>query len=543
MYNVNFSITRLFSTHHLSLIDAIYFANCVNWDAAYDPKHSAITNIPIYWIIAEIKLDFPTGIDANGQSIDYEQNTQFVPISCYGLVDVAVNSIKDWFKLSPHCKECRFLRARLQKTDEIEVFMETLSKWTKGVIVDVIIIDNNEQNQRGGGGSSKDDDMKESIVEYLTIQTVDGGIIRYNRYDDRVRPLLNTQNMQTKSMQSTFRDELLCNVDDINEAADDNHQQNDVQDVTSKMDQIEVGSNENVQFNEELFDEFDPANIDTMKSIQTDLDETMQTMKKLALRRTVYNDVFRPVHLICPKYTYRTRLDDENDVNMSVVCRNTQFDYVQVKMIDVAHPQLSEMNIFMTPRQLFEHTTTYFHFGDMKPPNPANIPQKQQKLTKETEIVHNVPPPNACTMHEASQIHNYIKSKDLSTSPQRNRFDNVHCKDDTKYNGTDRDSENESNPRSHLEDDTLQSFLHGVDLQKSQKNEEEIESNWMLNGNFRKSIESVDSMQSLNSIDDKPICAITAQQEFINAVECVYSIHSLCCVSICVFVCCTELEY
>merc|ERR1712244_111345 len=100
------------------------------------------------------------------------------------------------------------------------------------------------------------------------------------------------------------------------------------------------------------------------------------------------------------------------------------------------HPSLSEMDIYMTPRQLFEHTTTYFHFGDMNGHETENQNDKEQQNgdKKVNEIVHNIPPPNALFNGNGngSQIYNYIKSKDLSTSPLKNNRDDVHCKDDSK---------------------------------------------------------------------------------------------------------------
>merc|ERR1711972_999252 len=93
------------------------------------------------------------------------------------------------------------------------------------------------------------------------------------------------------------------------DACDDEKKEN-FADLTTQMNAMSIP---NVELSEQLLHEFDPSNVETMQSIQNDLDETMQTMKKLALRRTVYNDVFRPVHLICPKYSYRLRLDDHDD--------------------------------------------------------------------------------------------------------------------------------------------------------------------------------------------------------------------------------------
>merc|ERR1712154_686504 len=145
---------------------------------------------------------------------------------------------------------------------------------------------------------------------------------------------------------------------------------------------------EPIHINKELMNEFDPDNIEIMKKIQNDLKETMETMHKLALHRTVYNDIFRPVHSVCPKRTYRGNLTECDELNFSVISRNTFFGYIELKMIDPQHPELSEYNIYMTPHQLFKHSTTYFHFADMEP--LQNISKSNTPKIEEKIIHHNI---------------------------------------------------------------------------------------------------------------------------------------------------------
>ena len=209
-FGINFKIKRLYYSYYRNLIDAIYFAKCVNWDAAYDPKHSAKTNIPIYWIMAEIQFDFPSAMINQHQIVAYPGKTCFcIPISCYGLMNIAVNTIKDWYKLSPYFEPCRNLRAAFQINDEIEVFIDE-GEWRKGTIIDNVILNNNSSNQ-----------IIEPIVEYLEIQTIDDAIVRFNRYDPRVRPILQTQKIQSKNVKARYKSKLLTNVNIDNQEKDE----------------------------------------------------------------------------------------------------------------------------------------------------------------------------------------------------------------------------------------------------------------------------------------------------------------------------------
>eukprot|EP00486_Rosalina_sp_Unknown_P006306 CAMPEP_0201569424 /NCGR_PEP_ID=MMETSP0190_2-20130828/11077_1 /ASSEMBLY_ACC=CAM_ASM_000263 /TAXON_ID=37353 /ORGANISM="Rosalina sp." /LENGTH=1071 /DNA_ID=CAMNT_0047991705 /DNA_START=24 /DNA_END=3239 /DNA_ORIENTATION=- len=563
-FGINFNINRLYSTYYYNLIDAIYFAKCVNWDAAYDPKHSAKTNIPIYWVMAEITFDYPTYYQPNDQQvIEYHDRTHLVPISCFGLMDVEVNSIKDWYKLSPHFDPCRNLRAGLQLNDQIEVFI--YDKWIKGTIIDIIILNQNND---------------EPIVEYLEIQTVNDSIIRYNRFDDRVRPLLKTQQIQSKNFETKYTSKILTNIDDNDEkeqllpppqsinqiqcpqhlitnqplnngnvsngvhnnnntniiAQDPRIQRNGnshhqsskyQQEDEEKRETLEtVGQNDptpeiigfddssddgteqeqvpNNHINQALFDEFDPNNIKVMQQYQKDLKETMETMQKLALRRTVVTDIFRPVHLTCPKHSYRKTLTDDEEINMSVITRNTKYDYVEVKMIDTDNPQLSEMKVYMTPQQLFEHCTTYFHFTEMKPvqqkiPINGNAHHNNDNNRKKKPIIHNIPPsismsPSPPINYPSQHIHEYMRGKDSSLSPQR-RLHNLSISHKSPEVNID------DNPRSHLQDDSLQSFLHDVGNDNNNETHQDDQKGDWTHLRFAKSSEpnEIDNDQTISA--------------------------------------------
>merc|ERR1719347_2022929 len=95
-----------------------------------------------------------------------------------------------------------------------------------------------------------------------------------------------------------------------------------------------------IPMNQALWDEFDPQNKDIMRRYQADLRETMKAMQKLALRRTVVSALFRPIHLCCPKHSYRNLLDDHAEINMTVMERNREFEYIEVKMMDALQPEL-----------------------------------------------------------------------------------------------------------------------------------------------------------------------------------------------------------
>eukprot|EP01084_Bolivina_argentea_P171214 296622_1 len=82
----------------------------------------------------------------NGEIIEYERNVYKVPISCFGLMNVPVNAIKDWYEVSPYFEQCRDLRAALQIDDEVQVFLFD-KDWMKGTIIDIIIINSKEQKE------------------------------------------------------------------------------------------------------------------------------------------------------------------------------------------------------------------------------------------------------------------------------------------------------------------------------------------------------------------------------------------------------------
>lgn len=97
-FEITFDIKQLYCNWYCQLIDACNFAKCVNWNAAYDPKKNITTNIPLYWIFIDLQFDLPCAY----QSMEsYEYRTQ-LPIACYGVTDVPVLKIKDWFKVSPY---------------------------------------------------------------------------------------------------------------------------------------------------------------------------------------------------------------------------------------------------------------------------------------------------------------------------------------------------------------------------------------------------------------------------------------------------------
>eukprot|EP01083_Nonionella_stella_P034156 93518_1 len=528
-YSIHFNINNLYSTMHCNLIDAIYFAKCVNWDAAYDPKHSAKTNIPIYWIFAEISFDFPSanGNEINGQST-YSPNTFSVPISCFGLMHAEVNAIKDWYKLSPHCEECRDVRARLQIHDDVEVFVG--KEWRNGTIIDCVIMNHNEVNST---------QTSEPIVEYLQIQTTNDAIIRYNRYDDRLRPCLNTQHIEYDSQlllnhkedETEENEPLLTPPSDINIEQNappsydignqttthntmipmDHEQGYEVKDPRIKIenDEYKVDALPTQEpMNEDLLNAFDHRNAEIMKQYQNDLRETMETMQKLALRRTVATDIFRPVHLVCPKLSYRVLLSDENEVNLTVLTRNDAFDYIALKMIDTEDVELSEMTVFMTKKQLFEHCTTYFHFADMNETLTDEMDfdyaNRMQEEKEEKQIVdrgkyiqHNVPPHIAVEKDQSlGMMHQYMRQKTASISPKRRVSEPRE--------------ESKEDPRSHLQDEVLCSFLHDDEAEDKQNKQDQ----WISNASFVKA-ESMDS----NSTQENPFDINATQNGFIMSAQ------------------------
>ena len=183
-YKINFEINKLYLSSHCKLIDAINFAKNVEFDKIYDQYIKR--NIPIYWIMAEISITFPPKVKTQGQTESYQTNKYSVPISCYGIIDVPVNSMKNWYKLSPHNKSCRDLRKRLEIKDEIEVFTD--NKWISGIITGNGLGASNED--------SKNDDEKDS--EYLDIKTKNGKTVRFSRFDDKIRPLSKEHKYQLK---------------------------------------------------------------------------------------------------------------------------------------------------------------------------------------------------------------------------------------------------------------------------------------------------------------------------------------------------------
>eukprot|EP00484_Ammonia_sp_Unknown_P028528 CAMPEP_0197034820 /NCGR_PEP_ID=MMETSP1384-20130603/12784_1 /TAXON_ID=29189 /ORGANISM="Ammonia sp." /LENGTH=1016 /DNA_ID=CAMNT_0042464779 /DNA_START=25 /DNA_END=3075 /DNA_ORIENTATION=- len=556
-YSIQFKIKQLYSTYHESLIDAIYFAKCVNWDAAYDPKHSAKTSIPIYWIMAEIEFHFPSGMDANHRPLAYTaNNVQMIPLSCFGLVNAKVNNIRDWFKLSPHFEPCRDLRARFQVNDTVEVFL--WPKWVKGVIIDIVILNHNQAH-------TQEEDC-EPIVEYLHIQTVDDAVCSYNRYDDRIRPLIQGEKMQSASLSASFSSKMLSKTDErdekeqllppdvniqqwvppqyqlgtdgsvaipnhlptanhVNDSNDDEkihgqaiapqaqqHQPSRSrsplsEDEEEKQEILETKEEEatNTHLDKQLFDDFDPRkHAHTMKQYQAELQQIMQRLQTLALHRTVVTDIFRPIHLTCPKHSYRTPLKDEQEVNMTVMQRNKQFDYVELRMIDFDDIELSNMKVYMTPQQLFQHSTTYFHFTDMQPlesdldeaivhdidSRQAVAPQLHEDVN--LHLASPLAPPSPFRAdgglkYRGSPIHEYLQSKHSSThtssvpstshgcslphstsSAPTTHHSSAHTThhsaidpDDTcdHKEEAEADTSATSNPRSHLSDPTLQSIL------------------------------------------------------------------------------------
>ena len=224
----------------------------------------------------------------------------------------------------------------------------------------------------------------------------------------------------------------------------------------------------------------------------------------MALDRTVVADIFRPVHLTCPKHSYRKTLLDEQEVNMSVVERNTKFDYIEVKMIDPDDPSLSQMKVYMTSQQLFQHCTTYFHFTEMKPIKQdipvGNIDDNKKK------IIHKVPPQQSQSPqppnYSPSRIHQYLQSK----SPQK------VIKNESVDNGSP-----SKDPRAHLQDPLLQSFLHEEhelheEQQKSgnQDLNKSFGESWLDNSGFMKATKS----SSIDSkTDDNEMNKSRAQQQ------------------------------
>lgn len=164
---------------------------------------------------------------------------------------------------------------------------------------------------------------------------------------------------------------------------------------------------ESSRINQQLLDEFDPLNINTIKSIQKDLNETSIIKERLAFGSPTYTDIFRPIHSICPKYSYRSRSIFQNDVNMSVVSSSVRFDYVKLKIVDILQPELSEMNIYMTPQQLLQHTTTYFRYAIMA--KPAKQKSRRSSVIDDNKL--HMPRGIAYT---PSQIHQYIKTNGIS---------------------------------------------------------------------------------------------------------------------------------
>ena len=211
-FDITLSVDRLFKTSYCNLIDAIFFAKCINWDAAYDPKHSAKTHIPIYWIFAQITFNLPSGQDSNGNIVQYPYKTYNIPITCYGLMDVEVNKIKDWYKLSPHFKQCRDWRSKLQINDEVEVFLWE-KFWTKGIIIDVVILNSNPNIKNNENDNNHNIIPKNKIIEYLQVQCVNDSILMYNRYDDRIRPYSKSSNIQQKQLDIQYESNKLTDVD------------------------------------------------------------------------------------------------------------------------------------------------------------------------------------------------------------------------------------------------------------------------------------------------------------------------------------------
>lgn len=152
---------------------------------------------------------------------------------------------------------------------------------------------------------------------------------------------------------------------------------------------------------QQLMDAFDPSNKEIMENIERDLKETSIIMKRLALRHVGHHGIFRPLHAICPKLSYRSGTQS-NELGMSVVASSAQFDYVKLKIIDIEQPELSEMNVYMTPQQLCEHTTTYFRYA-------VSMQQKtesKRKCHSHCTIQPSLHPKGAYT---PSQIHQYVK--------------------------------------------------------------------------------------------------------------------------------------
>ena len=567
-FDVTFTINRLFYTFHTKLIDAIYYAKCVNWNAAYDPSYSAKTHIPMYWIYAEITFNFPGSMDPlTGNVIPYPQSTHLVPISCYGLMDVEVNAIKDWYKLSAHFEPCLAVRAALHIGSEVEVLLirdGLEGQWVKGTVIDILIIDNNQFGSQFCDNAihSRNSSTKQPVVEYLQIQTTNDAITCLNRYDERIRPLLQSQATQRQSIGARYQSQLLMEEDDdektvftsngeelltppsdIDVYVPPQHRLNqNIQNVTNVLNpmgtngmdvpQTPVGFNDsnisNLRVDEkstertnygvnqmgnqmdpndatprisdcdeeteeekcdilghgtgdgtnnmnhetvrgldqELWDEFDPRNMNIMRRYQQDLEETMDAMQKLAMRHTVISDLFRPIHLCCPKHSYRKhrQMMDEREINMTVMERNDDFDYIEVKMIDTQQPELAEMRVYMTPQQMFQHCTTYFHFRYMKPTqnqmeNARYHYQSYDNLGGFTGFNGNHDE-SVMSKYSPSRVHQYVQNKHLSTSPIRKSFEERQNRQINK-------SLNESamrsdNPRSHLQDNTLRSVLHDI---------------------------------------------------------------------------------
>ena len=211
-------------------------------------------------------------------------------------------------------------------------------------------------------------------------------------------------------------------------------------------------------------------------------------------------DIFRPVHLTCPKHSYRKTLTDDDEINMSVITRNTKYDYVEVKMIDADNPQLSEMKVYMTPQQLFEHCTTYFHFTEMKPieqdiPNNAHDHASNNNGIQKS-VIHDIPPsispppPN----YSPSHIHQYMRSKDSSLSPQR-RLHNLSISHNSPEIIIQHD------PRSHLLNEDLRSFLHDTGDEDGGDDDQKENENINITINWKDSRFSKSSGSGTESVD------------------------------------------
>ena len=90
---------------------------------------------------------------------------------------------------------------------------------------------------------------------------------------------------------------------------------------------------------------------------------------------------------------------------MSVVSSSVQFDYVELKIIDLMQPELSEMNIYMTPQQLTDHTSTFFRFSVAQSNKKSGCSSIYSTSDNCDDEMHRE------IRYSPSQIHKYIRSK------------------------------------------------------------------------------------------------------------------------------------